>query len=25
MPAVFREASHEVGIIIVFIDEGDEQ
>jgi hypothetical protein len=25
MPAAFGEASHEVGIIIAFIDEGDEQ
>jgi hypothetical protein len=25
MPAVFREAGHEVGIIIAFVDEGDEQ
>ena len=25
MPAAFQEASHEVGIIISFIDEGDEQ
>jgi hypothetical protein len=25
MPAAFREADHEIGIIIPFIDEGDEQ
>jgi len=25
MPAAFREAGHEVGIIIAFIDDGDEQ
>jgi len=25
MPAAFWEAGHEVGIIIAFVDEGDEQ